>query len=174
MILLTEFAEGRNERTDTIRKYISRHKNEFDGHCSFSGPKMELDEVAVELLDKVYPLPKPIEIVEDTESRKELLMAQKLIIQLQQKISDQAMALAQAEATKLLLEDKEEQLKEKKDEIEERKAELNLVKQEVAAERSRADAERERADAERIRAEEALKEVERLKSRSFFQRLFNK
>lgn len=174
MILLTEFAAERNERADTIRKYISRHKNEFEGHCSFAGPKMELDDVAVELLDKVYPLPKPIEIIEDTESRKELLRAQKLIIQLQQKISDQSMALAQAEATKLLLEDKEEQLKEKKDEIEERKAELNLVKQEVAAERSRADAERERADAERIRAEEALKEVERLKNRSFFQRIFNK
>lgn len=174
MILLTEFATGRNERADTIRKYISRHKNEFEGHCSFSGPKMELDDAAVELLDKVYPLPKPIEIIEDTESRKELLKAQKLIIQLQQKISDQSMALAQAEATKLLLEDKEEQLKEKKDEIEEQKAELNQVKQEMASERSRADAERERADAERVRAEEALKEVERLKSRSFFQRIFNK
>lgn len=174
MILLTEFAVERNERADTIRKYISRHKNEFEGHCSISGTKMELDDVAVELLDKVYPLPKPVEIIEDTESRNELLKTQKLVIQLQQKISEQSMALAQAEAAKLLLEDKEEQLKEKKDEIEERKAELNLVKQEVAAERSRADAERERADAERIRAEEALKEVERLKSRSFFQRLFNK
>ena len=107
MILLTEFAVGRNERADTIRKYISRHKNEFEGHCSISGTKMELDDVAVELLDKVYPLPKPVEIIEDTESRNELLKTQKLVIQLQQKISEQSMALAQAEATKLLLEDKE-------------------------------------------------------------------
>lgn len=30
LILLTNFAESRNEKPDTIRKYISRHKGEFE------------------------------------------------------------------------------------------------------------------------------------------------
>jgi len=36
---------------------------------------MLLDDVAVELLEEVYPLPKPIEVVEDTESRAKLIEA---------------------------------------------------------------------------------------------------
>lgn len=160
MVLLTSFAESRNEKPDTIRKYISRHKEKFEGHCSFSGTKMEIDDEAMLMLDQVYPLPKPIEIIEDTESRKELIKAQKLIIQLQQKISEQSMALAKAEANKLLLEDKEEQLKEKK-------AEILQIKAEISNEKAR-------ADVERARAEDAQKEIERLKNRSLFERILNK
>lgn len=167
LILLTNFAESRNEKPDTIRKYISRHKEDFDGHCSFCGTKMEIDDDAVAMLDLVYPLPKPIEIIEDTESRKELIKAQKLIIQLQQKISEQSLALAQAEATKMLLEDKEEQLKEKKDELEEKKNDLLQARQEIAFERAR-------ADTERIKADEVQKEIDRLKNRGLFDRILNK
>ena len=167
MILLTSFAESRNEKPDTIRKYISRHKDEFEGHCSFNGTKMELDNTAITILDEVYPLPKPIEIIEDTESRRELIKAQQLIIQLQQKISEQSMALAQAEATKLLLEDKEEQLKEKKDELAERKEEIARAKEEISVER-------QRADMERKKAEDVQREVDRLKNRGLLERILNK
>lgn len=167
MILLTNFAESRNEKPDTIRKYISRHKSEFEGHCSFCGTKMEIDDYAVTMLDQVYPLPKPIEIIEDTESKNELIKAQKLIIQLQQKISEQSLALAQAETTKMLLEDKEEQLKEKRDELDEKKQELNQAKEEIYAERAR-------AEAEKLKAEEAQREIDRLKNRSLLDRILNK
>ena len=45
-----------------------------------------LDDMAVELLDKKYPLSKPIQIIEDTESRNKLLEAQRTIIKMQQVI----------------------------------------------------------------------------------------
>ena len=167
LILLTNFAESRNEKPDTIRKYINRHKDEFEGHCSFCGTKMEIDDYAEKMLDQLYPLPKPVEIIEDTESRKELIKAQKLIIQLQQKISEQSLALAQAEATKILLEDKEEQLKEKRNELDEKKIELDEAKQEISSQRAR-------ADAEKAKAEEAQREIDRLKNRGLLERILNK
>ncbi len=160
MILLTNFAESRNEKPDTIRKYINRHKDEFEGHCSFCGTRMEIDDYAVKMLNQLYPLPKPVEIIEDTESRKELIKAQKLIIQLQQKISEQSLALAKAAANKILLEDKEEQLKEKRNELDEAKQEISF--------------QRARADAEKAKAEEAQREIDRLKNRGLLERLLNK
>lgn len=45
-----------------------------------------LDDMAVELLDKKYPLPKLIQIIEDTDSRNKLLEAQREIIKIQQVI----------------------------------------------------------------------------------------
>jgi len=104
---------------------------------------------------------------QDTESRKELIKAQKLIIQLQQKISEQSLALAQAEATKILLEDKEEQLKEKRNELDEKKIELDEAKQEISSQRAR-------ADAEKAKAEEAQREIDRLKNRGLLERILNK
>ena len=67
----------------------------------------------------LYPLQKPIEVIEDTESRKKLILAQERIIQLQTQLSEKEQLIAQAEAVKLLLEDK--------------KAELNATRQQLDA-----------------------------------------
>lgn len=167
MILLTEFAESRNEKADTIRKYISRHKKEFEGHTSFSGTKMEIDDEAMNLLDKAYPLPKPVEIIEDTESRRKLVQAQELIIQMQQQMMDMQEKVAIAEATKALLEDKEQQLAAANKEKIELKNEI-LEKEKAIIE------ERNRTDAERQKKEEANEEIARLKGRGLIDRILNK
>lgn len=135
MVLLIDFASGRNEKPDTIRKYISRHKEEFEGHTSFSGAKMEIDEHAYELLDKIYPLPKPIEIIEDNESRRKLVQAQDLIIQMQQKMMDMQEKVALAESTRALLEDKEHQLAELQAEKKELKEQIASREQKLEEER---------------------------------------
>ena len=64
----------------------------------------------MELLGKKYPLPAPVQIIEDTESRQKLIKAQELIIQLQGKLMDAQSQIAEAEATKILLEDKNTQI----------------------------------------------------------------
>lgn len=122
---LREFAKSRNEKPDTIRKYISRHPEQFSGHTSMSGNKMELDKVALVLLEEVYPLPRPVEVIVETESREELIRMQKLLIQAQQEMMRMQTLVAQAEAQKILLEDKESQLNDAREEIKELRAELD-------------------------------------------------
>lgn len=124
-MILIEFAKSRNEKPDTIRKYINRHPEQFAGHISKSGNKMELDSVAQELLEEVYPLPRPVEVIVDTESREELIRMQKLLIQAQQEMMRMQTLVAQAEAQKILLEDKESQLNDAREEIKELRAELD-------------------------------------------------
>ena len=124
-MILIEFAKSRNEKPDTIRKYINRHPEQFAGHISKSGNKMELDSVAQELLEEVYPLPRPVEVIVETESREELIRMQKLLIQAQQEMMRMQTLVAQAEAQKILLEDKESQLNEAREEIKELRAELD-------------------------------------------------
>lgn len=119
MILLTKFANERNVTADAVSTYIRRHKDEFEGHTKRQGNKLLLDDDALIILDEVYPLQKPIEVIEDTESRKKLILAQERIIQLQTQLSEKEQLIAQAEAVKLLLEDK--------------KAELNATRQQLDA-----------------------------------------
>lgn len=109
MISVTKFAEERNEKSDTIRKYINRH-SEIAEHTTMKEKNMMLDEVAVRMLEEIYPLPKPVEIIEDTESRLQLIKTQKLVIQLQNQLLEAQGKLAKAEATQLLLENKEKQI----------------------------------------------------------------
>lgn len=115
MISLSSFAKSREVSADTVATYIRRHKETFKGMTERQGNKMFLDDRAVELLEEVYPLPKPIEIIEDTESRQKLIMAQEYIIQLQAKMTEQATLLAKAESTQALLESKTTELAELKE-----------------------------------------------------------
>lgn len=137
MMLIIEFAESRNEKPDTIRKYISRHKDEFEGHTSFSGTKMEIDDVAYEMLEKVYPMPKPIQIVEDTESRRKLVQAQELIIRMQMQMMEMQEKVALAEASRALLEDRENQISEMQAEKKELKEQLADKEKKIEDERAK-------------------------------------
>lgn len=127
---ITEFANSRGVQSQTVSIYINRHEEMFSGHTKRAGKTVELDEEALEILDKQYPLPKMVEIIEDKESREELIKTQKALIQTQRKmeelrgvVADAEKAVARAEAVQLLLEDKEAQLQkanERLDRLEER------------------------------------------------------
>lgn len=110
-ITIAEFAQQRGLDNDTVSTFLRRHE-ELKGDIYKEGRFLAIDTTsnAYEVLNKQYPLPAPVQIIEDTESRQKLLKAQEVIIQLQGKLQEATSQLAQAEATKLLLEDKQEQL----------------------------------------------------------------
>lgn len=130
---ISEFAKTRNKSISAITNYIAKHEEQFKGHIRKNGNKSILDDVAIGLLEKKYPMPKPIEILKDTESMEKLLKAQEVIIQLQAQINQEQKLLAQAESMKMLLEDREmqlDQLKKKIEELEQTNKNLsdNLIK----------------------------------------------
>lgn len=88
-MFLTDFAAARGLKANTVAVYINNHP-EIAEHTSMVGKFKVLDEVAIELLDKKYPLPKPVQVIEDTESRKKLVEAQQTIILMQQKMLEMA------------------------------------------------------------------------------------
>lgn len=66
---LLDFASERKVDGNTIHKYINRHPEEFEGHVFKVKNKLVLDDVAIRILDKVYPVP-VVEVVMDEESRR--------------------------------------------------------------------------------------------------------
>ena len=141
---ITEFLNGRTVERQAVTRYIERHEEEFQGHTSRKGREIVLDEVAIDILDRKYPLQSLVEVVEDKESRQKLIKAQEYIIQLQEKINEQSLAIAKAESIQLLLEDKEHQLEmaeqrenEWKERHERTEEELNKVREELEKERNK-------------------------------------
>lgn len=161
IITIAEFARERNVDRVAVNAWIRNHPN-IDKVCQKKGKEKIIDTLLDEYkeLEKQYPLPKPVEVIEDTESRKKLIQAQELIIQMKDKLLDAQNKIAAAEATKLLLEDKEIQLS---------KAEKQIEKQEATLER---EAER-KAQLEK-ELEEARNRIKELENRTFWQRLLNK
>ena len=151
MISVREFAESRNEQPNTVLTYIRRHQSEFEGHVETDNRKMMIDEYAIELLSAVYPLPAPVEVVVDAESRERLLYAQETIIKLQDALLDMQNRAVVAESKQLLLEERKEH-------------ELNVLRAELQAELDSRD-----------KIIEDLKEsLEKEKSRTWFQKLIGK
>ena len=130
---ISEFARSRGEEPQTVRHYINDHP-EIKKHTRKNGKSVELDEEAIELLDKVYPLPRPVQLVNgvDPDEHKavmdELKNAHKTIIGLQSKITDYSMQIAKAEATQLLLEDKEKELQSVKTDLKREGEEKNSLR----------------------------------------------
>lgn len=149
---LADFASQHNVQRDAVAQYIRRHPEEFRGHTSNQGKKLILDEVAIELLEKKYPL-RPIEVVEDVATLRELAEAHKALAAANAKLAELQGHAAALEATKILLEDREQQL--------------------VAEREARAAAEKEIL---RLSTENAVAaaEVERLKNRGLFDRIRNR
>ena len=155
---IKDFAEVRGVEVNTIHQYMLRHGAEFEGHTRKEGKTINLDDAAVEMLAKVYPLPKPIEVVEDKESRLALIAAQQTIIQLQQKYQETAIALEARENKVALLEDRS---KEKDTEMERQRQELEQL-------RAKLEAEQEARKASEIALAVERTEKENVKSMGFF------
>lgn len=123
---ITEFAKSRNQQPQTISRYISRHP-EFTSHTKKIGKNVELDEIALEMLDEVYPLPKPVMIINgipeeehlkalaDKDSQIQQLQA--AMIALQNKYSELMLENGELKGQVLLLESKEQQINEKSEMI---------------------------------------------------------
>lgn len=150
---LIDFCSIRNIQTQTVGKYIDRHPELFDGHISKVGKQSVLDETAEAILAEMYPI-KPVEVSkEHLELIKKLDSYQQLVIQLQQEIIQKDKILLETQNNLNLLEYKTQELEELKEES--KKLEASIF-----------DLEKNNQD--------LLKELDRLKNRNLFERLFNK
>lgn len=86
---ISEFARERGLNPNTVSLYIRRNSSKFDGHLtpSRTGNSLELDEIALELLDKKYPRPQQVQVLEhDPELERKIADQNEMIRQLQAKI----------------------------------------------------------------------------------------
>lgn len=138
---ITEFASSRNEQTQTISAFIKRHPEKFEGHTKKVGKTVELDENAIDILDKQYPLPKPVTVINGVDPEeyekilqdlKELQKKYDAAIENIAKIQTERLAekelIGKAEAQQLLLENTEKQLNDEKEEKEKLQAEIDRLK----------------------------------------------
>ena len=103
---IKEFIEGRDVSYSTVAMYIKRNKDMFSGHIGRSG-NIVLDDIAVAILDKKYPVLKPVEVIQDEELRKQLIEAQEKIIELQEHINMMLPVVQEYKHKQYLLEEAE-------------------------------------------------------------------
>ena len=127
---------------------------------------IDTDSEGYRLLEKQYPLPKPIEIIEDKESRAKLIKAQEYIIQLQDKLNQAQSKIAQAEAMQLLLDDKQKQL-------ENAEQRIQNLEQDIRSGSDMIDGLRNENSNLKDNNHEQATEIARLKNRGLIARLFN-
>lgn len=164
---IKDFVKERNISYDTVRRYIVRNENIFRGHVGIRG-KIDLDDVAVELLNQKYPLKKPVEIIqEDMAARQQLIKAQETIIDLQEHINHMLPFVWDYEHHQELLESAEKKTEKAVKEKEKVEQVADLLHKKVGEQFSEVD---------ELRRENArLREtIEKIYSRSFFERLSNK
>ena len=108
---ITEFAESRNVEAQAVSRYLVRHPKE-KASCRKVGKTIELSDEAYELLDKQYPLPKPVQVIngvphEEYEAvQKKLDETKDLLLIMKDTIAEKEKLLIQQEANVKLLEDK--------------------------------------------------------------------
>lgn len=177
---LREFAESRGVDYGTLMQWLW-HRPELRKQMDKEGKSYVLNpesEVYAEL-DKKYPPPKPVQIVQDEEARQALAEAQKKIEILQDRLLQAGEQLRELEGTRMLLEQRNqkiERLLEQEAAAREAAAEskAEAERQENAAKEAREEAERFRAAAEEAgkAAEEAKARADRMESASLFARIF--
>lgn len=183
MIKLQDFARQMGVSDRAIQKHLKNHESELEGHFERKGtngtwlddfaqnfirermkqqPVVVYDDSASELMD----VNKRLE-VENKELQKKLIEVYELLtaakeqqIKIQQDLSEQKLLAAKAEAAELALTDARERLKTVED-----VADLN------AQERDR---ERQRAETAEAEADKIRTELDYLRNRGFWARVFNK
>lgn len=108
---ITEFAQSRCVEPQAVSRYVSRHRG-LKNLTYKDGKNVVLTDAAIEILNHKYPLPKPIEVVEDTESRRALIEAQKMIISLQQQLAEQQKLIGETVLQRQLIEAKDNRIAE--------------------------------------------------------------
>ena len=137
---LTQFAKERNVKTNTISNYLSRHP-EIRKHILKNGKEVDLTPEAIKMLDEVYPVPKPVQVINGVDPEEHKRVQRELeilhgkyeskletILELQDKLNQVQSQIARAEATQLLLEDRNEQLKKEMEKSAKLQEELNQEK----------------------------------------------
>lgn len=131
---ITEFLQGRNVARQAVTRYINRHEEIFKNHVKKDGKELDLDMMAVEALEKVYPLEMPVNVIDGVpmesfvKIQNELIMSQKKVESLQVQLLDVQKQIATAKAQELLLEDKTNQISELKEQMDLKNDEIENLK----------------------------------------------
>lgn len=60
---ISEFLQGRSVARQAVTRYINRHDEIFKNHVKKDGKELDLDMVAIEALEKAYPLEMPVNVI---------------------------------------------------------------------------------------------------------------
>ena len=135
---ISDFIEGRDLNYDTVRRYIKRNPELFNGHIGHS-QNIVLDDEAVKLLEEKYPLPTPVQVIQDTTSREKLQELQEKYINLLEENN----RLTQENANLKLLQHKqlllEQQIQEKECAIQKALDEIRECDEQIAKLQKRAE-----------------------------------
>lgn len=150
LVTISDFANERNEKRDTINRFIRLHP-EINAETVMQGKDkcIDTESNAYKLLEKQYPLPNPIQVVNGVNPEEyqrvlnELNAKNNIIIQMQHELSDAKLKLVEETSQKLFL------------------AEKNENKDKTIAEQNKS-------------LETANNEILRLKNRNLINRIFNK
>lgn len=127
---ISEFIKGRNVNYDTVRRYLKRNPELFKGHIGRAN-NIELDEVAVQLLEEKYPLPEPVQVIQDVAARDKLQEITEKYAAAMEKIT----ALTEQNAQLLVIQSKQRFLEEENrnlvDKIDERDRQLQEISDKV-------------------------------------------
>ena len=140
---ISEFLQGRNVERQAVTRYINRHDEIFKNHVKKVGKELDLDMVAIEALEKAYPLDMPVNIINGVPKesfikiQNELIMSQKKVESLQGQLLDVQEQIAAAKAQELLLEDKTNQVSELKKQIDLKNDEIENLKEQLSEEKSK-------------------------------------
>lgn len=140
---ISEFLQGRSVERQAVTRYINRHDEIFKNHVKKVGKELDLDMVAIEALEKAYPLDMPVNVINGVPKesfikiQNELIMSQKKIESLQGQLLDVQGQIATAKAQELLLEDKTNQVSELKKQIDLKNDEIENLKEQLSEEKSK-------------------------------------
>lgn len=139
----SDFLNGRNVERQALTRYINRHPELFKNHTKKVGKEIELDDEAVAILDKIYPLIQPVELINGVPQevhikiQNELIQVQKDNAELMKALLQAHEQLSVANTEKLLLEEKTKQFDELKADNRQLTDELAITKQELEHERNK-------------------------------------
>lgn len=148
-MFLQDFIVERNVKQSAASMYIKRHEKEFAGHTELREGKLWLDEEAVKLLSKKYPMLPPDDVWTPAAKQKYDELAEEL------RETNKELRLVNAECRKMIgykmefLALQTEQKKLIDTAVSEREAELNLQHEEIVAKMK----EEHQAELDRLQAE---------------------
>lgn len=171
-MLVVDFAKERNLKSDTIRKHIRKNYDKYKDHIISNNHSMEIDDTMVEMLNEVYPLPKPVQVIKGVPEEEHNALRTKYesvleeLKRVQEMRIEETKQLAESKGALLLLEEKTQQLTEYKETIERANKTIDDQRRDLTEQKTELD--------KQIREkEEANKEIERLKNRTLWQRIRN-
>ncbi len=179
LISLKDYATRNNVSYEAVRKQVARYKKELEGHIIKDNRTQFLDEEAVAFLDSKREKSPIIVMQQDKDERiKGLEEENKGLLQRVVILQEKQLQLQEELTAQKLLAAKTSEAEERATVAEQKAAEMEIALTSAEEENKTlsdvAEINAQEADQAKKEAEELRAELERLKSRGFWARVFNK